>query len=316
MPSQPARTLITGANGHLGRQIISHFAITSGASGGLQEHVRALVRSQTAAGVLQELRPQRRPEIVICDYADAAALTEAAAGCRHVVHLVGIIKETRGASYSSAHERACEALVRAAAAAGVERIVYLSIVGATPDSRNQCLASKGRAEQILLAGPVPVTVLRVPMVIGPDDFASHALRQAACSRIVPLVSGGSTMQQPIDSRDVILAILAALEDSTAERLVLDIGGPERLTHRALVRRAAELHGGNPLVLPVPAALARGFARLAARLLGNPPVTPSMLEVLQQDDCVDEAESCAQLGIVLTPLDETLRCYIGPVDART
>ena len=75
------------------------------------------------------------------------------------------------------------ALAQAAARAGLERIVYLSIVGAGPDSPNACLASKGRAEDILLAGPVPAIVLRLPMVLGEGDYASQALAQRARARV-------------------------------------------------------------------------------------------------------------------------------------
>jgi hypothetical protein len=74
-----------------------------------------------------------------------------------------------------------------------------------------------------------------------------------------------------------------------------------------VRRAAALLGRPPpLVVPVPIAAARGLAALAERLLADPPLTPSMLGVLDHDDRVDPVPACRALGITLTPLDDTLR----------
>ena len=86
-----------------------------------------------------------------------------------VVHLVGIIKEMPGTRYVEAHEQTCHALALASSRAGVQRIVYLSILGSAPDADNECLASKGRAETLLLDDRVATTVIRVPMVLGGDD---------------------------------------------------------------------------------------------------------------------------------------------------
>ena len=38
---------------------------------------------------------------------------------------------------------------------------------------------------------------------------------------------------------------------------------------------------------------------------------AMLDVLQHDDQVDAREALSQLGLSLTPLDETLKRYVGP-----
>lgn len=304
--TEPAeRLLITGANGHLGRRLMHEIVAAGG------PRPRAVVRSERAAGVLRALPESERPEIEIVDYADSDGLARALEGCRDVVHLVGILKEAPGTSYQAAHERATGALLRAAEKTGARRIVYLSILGAAPDSPNACLASKGRAERMLLEGSVPACVLRVPMVLGPGDFASRALRGQALAPVLPLVRGGATLEQPIDARDVVAAIRGALRSPDAAGEAFELGGPECLSHRELVMRAAALYERTPRVLPLPLALARLGVRLAERLLASPPVTLAMLEVLEHDDRVDAAPACARLGVTLTPLDETLRRYVGP-----
>lgn len=311
------RILVTGSNGHLGRRLIA--AIRQSQPDLV---VRALVRSQRAAGILEEIPEADRPqEICIADYpphggadgdvkggatsGSAEGLARAAADCQSVVHLVGIIKETANTSYAMAHEGTCHAIAQAATAAGVEHIVYLSLFGASPGSDNECLASRGRAEAILASSAARSTIMRVPMVLGRGDDAARALANMSRGRIVPLMGGGATLQQPIDARDVIKAILAALESSLAESRVLYLGGPESLSHRELLVRAAKITGGNPLFLSVPFALVRGIAALLERLSPHPPLTRAWLGVLQHDDRADVAEACKQLGIELTPLDDTL-----------
>jgi uncharacterized protein YbjT (DUF2867 family) len=304
MADSGERVLVTGANGQIALQLFAQLARRGIAA-------RAVVRSERAAALVEALPAAIRPEVTILDYADVEALVSAAADCDRAVHLVGIIKETPTASYEVAHERTCGALAEAAARSHLEGIVYLSLFGADPKAKNRCLASRGRAEAALLAGSVPVSIVRVPMVVGPDDPASRALRAQAQAKLVPLVAGGRTLQQPIDVRDVLRAIVACLEAGRAESLILDLGGPESLAHRELVARAAALYGTSPRVLPVPLFLVRALAAAMERLSGSPPITPSMLGVLQHDDAVDSTPATEALGIELTPLDETLERYIGP-----
>jgi NADH dehydrogenase len=276
--------------------------------------LRAIVRSERAADTLRALPEAVRPEIRIVSYTDEDALVEAAAGCDACVHLVGIIKEGGGASYENAHEDTCRVLARVAERAGLRRLVYLSILGSHPDAANACLASKGRAEEILMKGVTPVTVLRVPMVLGEGDVASRALAGQARAPFLFLVKGGHTWQQPIDAADVVEAILLAVERGDAPSEAFDLGGPDALRHRELVERAAALFGRKPRVIPVPLGLARFAARTFERLSANPPITSAMLGVLQHNDRIDPRPACDELGLSLTPLDDTLARCVGP-DAR-
>jgi NADH dehydrogenase len=294
------RVLVTGANGHLGRRLIHRLP-----------DVRAVVRSERAAATLRALPEAASLEIEILDYRDGDRLTRAAVGCRYAVHLTGIIKETRSNRYTDAHEATCEALARAAAAAGVERVVYLSILGSDPTSSNACLASKGRAEQILLEAETPAVILRVPLVLGPGDATTRIVAAEARARVLPLIAGGRTRTQPIYADDVVEAMIAAMTTSGLADVALDLAGPEALRQRDFVARAARLYGRRPIVLPIPLAVASGLAWLAERMLANPPLTRAMLGVLSQDDCVDADAACKELGIELTPLDEALRRSLGP-----
>ncbi len=301
--SPPGEWLVTGANGMLGRLLIRRLATGEGPRPG----VRAAVRSERAAETLRSLKLPEPPRIELVDYADAGSLARAAEGCRVAVHLVGILKENARSRYTEAHETTCSALARAARKVGLERIVYVSIVGATPGSRNPCLASKGRAEVILHQGSVAAAVLRFPMVLGPDDPATRALRARAAPPLVPLVRGGASLEQPLDALDAVEAVVRAADSPAAARQSLDLGGPECLPRRELIHRAAAILGRRPpRIVPVPFWLARSAATLAAAVLADPPITPAMLGVLEQDDCVDNARALGALGLELTPLDTTLR----------
>jgi NADH dehydrogenase len=304
--SNPEGVLVTGANGQIGRRLIERLARSKP-----RVTVRAVVRSRRAAETIEALPAEIRPEISVFDYSNAEKLADVARLCRYAVHLVGILKETSTSRYEDAHEMSARAIADAAATADLRRIVYLSILGSDPKSANACLASKGRAEQILLGAKTPALVLRVPMVVGPGDVTANIVRREALARVLPLAAGGRSRTQPIYADDVVEAIVAGLEREGLDDLVLDLAGPESLTQRKFIERAARLHGSRPHVVSIPVALLRFIAGLAERFLANPPLTKSALEVILADDEVDPEPACRKLGIELTPLDEILRRCVGP-----
>ena len=293
--------LLTGANGHLGRLLIRALARDPDAP-----PVRAVVRSERAARSLEDLPDPDRRDVRIVDYRDRAGLADAARGCATAIHLVGILKQSRANRYRDAHEGPGEALSAACAEAGVSRIVHTSILGADSASRNGCLASRGRTDEILLASPVPAVILRVPMVLGPGDPATDALRRQATSGRAALVRGGAALQQPIAAADVMAALLAAAGPAVPSDTILELGGPESLTHRALVERTAAVLGADVRFGSTPLFAARAFAWLAETFIADPPLTRDMLGVLEQDDAIDPEPARAMLGIELTPLDAALR----------
>ncbi len=303
------RVLITGANGHLGRRLITALSP--------RHRITALVRSAAAAQQLHASADGNRVDVVVVDYTDDAAVTAAAHDCDRAVHLVGILRETANSQYAAAHEGSSVALIAAAREQQLEQIIYVSILGATAASPNACLASKGRAEEVLVDSAIPALILRVPMVMGEGDHAARALRRRVRARAAVLLRGASR-EQPIYAGDVVDAIVAQLECATPLAGAFDLAGPESLSHVDLVRRAARCCGcDTPVFVSIPIGPALAAATcvewLAGRLGRTPGVTRAMLEVLDHDDQIDSSGAAATLGIELTSLDEMLRCCL--IDAR-
>jgi uncharacterized protein YbjT (DUF2867 family) len=293
--NEPRTILITGANGHLGRRLVAHLAG--------KHRVVAVVRSERAG---QQLAGAGSAvEVIVLDYGDRRALTAAATGCTHAVHLVGIIKESASTSFLQAHEEVTQSLIAAADSNRLKRIVYLSILGSQPASSNGCLASKGRAERMLLQAKTSALILKVPMVLGEGDFAAAALSRRARARVNLLIRG-SSLEQPIYAGDVVKAMTQGITRSGLDDVVLDLAGPESLSRRELIARAAKMLGKQPRSLSLPLGVGMAFAFMMENAMGNPPLSRAMLGVLDHDDHLDGTEACDRLGIELTPLDEMLR----------
>lgn len=285
------KLLIAGANGHLGRRFIETF--------GTEHDIVALVRSPAAAEVLLQLPCQ----VAIVAYGDTEQMARLAQGAEVLINLTGIIKASKSNSYEKAHEGTAVALVAACQRAGIARILTLGICGTDVTAKNACFASRAAAEAIQLEGIPGSTVLRVPMVLGEGDYASRALLSNARKRFA-LTFRAASLEQPIYAGDVIKALGILLAQPIAG--VLELGGPESLSRRALIHRCAQVDTGRrPAVISLPVGLGYAIAGVFELLMASPPVTRAMLGLLDHDDQIESGTS-AQLNLTLTPLDVLCR----------
>lgn len=292
------RVLITGANGNLGQRLIrclaSDFLII------------AIVRSEDAKrNLLSTIADLSGVEVHIVDYNDESALANIAKNCTYAFHLVGIIKVSRENTYDNAHQGPCRALSMAAPQTCLESIVYLSLLGSDVNSANACLASRGEAEHILMEGTVPAIVVRIPMVLGENDYASRALRKKS-GLVFDIRS--SSQEQPIYAGDVIEAMVQAM--TIAESEIVELAGPESLTRASLIRQASSYSSKHVIIVSLPLAIGLLMATLLEWFLPRPPVTRDMLGILDHDDNIDAAKAATRLGIHLTSLDEMLRKVVS------
>ena len=289
------RLLITGANGHLGIRLIRRINETRP-----NDEVVAIVRSEKAAASLRH--EGLEVNIRVVSYTDSAGINLAGQGAEAIIHLVGIIKESAANTFEMAHQKTSAALVEANLDAS--HIVTLGILGSEHSSDNSCFVSRAASDAILQAGPIPTTVIRVPMVLGPGDYASRALAKNGASGLA-LCFRSSSLEQPIYSMDVVDAIMSAVSLIPADRII-ELAGPESLTRKALIERAGRLLVNKPTVISLPIALGYLLAWILEKTSSNPPVTRAMLGVLDHDDAINTRAATNLLGLTLTPLDEMLR----------
>lgn len=269
----------------------------------------ACVRSERAASELPKIPPDRG-RVARVDFDKPGTLREAFRRTAGVIHLPGVLVETPGRSYERANVDTVRAAVEAAQAESVAKLVLLSALGADPASANPYFRSKGRAEQLALDSGLACTVLRAPLVLCCASQGDAALARESAGGVAFLIGGGHSREQPVDARDLAEASLsAACRPDAARGRVLDLVGPESVSMRDLVRRAARLRGTRVRVVPLPAVLVK--AVLAVRwLFARAGLSPAVIDVMQTDACCDPAPAERALGIRLRPLDATLRYSLG------
>jgi uncharacterized protein YbjT (DUF2867 family)/uncharacterized protein YndB with AHSA1/START domain len=189
------------------------------------------------------------------DVTDKASLVAAMRGCRvafYLVHSMGA-----GGDFAKADRDAASNMAQAAAEAGVERIIYLSGLGATEEEGapglSEHLRSRSEVGRILSEGPVPATVLRAAVILGSGSASFEIIRNLVERLPVMLTPRWvRTRCQPIAVSNVLGYLLGCLENPDTAGLTLDIGGPDVITYGELFRTYARAAGiRSPLIIPVP-----------------------------------------------------------------
>ncbi|QWF82407.1 NAD(P)H-binding protein [Amycolatopsis sp. CA-230715] len=198
----------------------------------------------------------RRPEryagagtAVRGDVGDERSLREAMRGADAAYYLVHSLGS---GDFERRDADAARAFGRAAADAGLRRIVYLGGLGDDADDLSPHLRSRREVERLLGDGGVPVTVLRAGIVIG-DGGISWELTRQLVEHLPVMVTPKwvRTRTQPIALADVVRYLVGVLEPPEAEGRAFDIGGSEVLAYVDMLRRVAALQGRFLVVVPVP-----------------------------------------------------------------
>jgi uncharacterized protein YbjT (DUF2867 family) len=207
-------------------------------------------------------------------------------GSEVVVHLAGTLQPKGADTYRSANVETSERIARAASESGVERIVFLSYVGADVGSPNEYLASKAAAERILFDSGVPTTVLRCLHIYGPPDRPGPTASAFLASGRGPVPVPGSGKQRiaPLYVGDVCEAVTTATLARRAPDGCFDLGGPEAMSMDDFVRT---LNGGDARILHLREPLARLLARL------SPGLTPALIDLLLTDNVVTDPRGTAE-----------------------
>ena len=243
------RVAVTGATGYIGGRLVPRLLEAGYA-------VRCLVRS---ARKLTD-RPwaaDPRVEIVQVDFSSPDGLAEALCGCAAGFYLVRAAASSDG-EHGARDREIARNFAAAAERARLARIVYLRPLGEVEDGLVGPPTSRQEVERILASYATPVTVLRAAMIIGSGSASFEILRYLV-ERLPIMVTTRwvSTECQPIAVRNVLEYLIRCVSVEETAGLTLDIGGPEALTYRDLMRIMAEERGlRRRIVIPMPLTIPR------------------------------------------------------------
>jgi uncharacterized protein YbjT (DUF2867 family) len=212
--------LVTGGTGTLGKLVVSRLQ-----KAGFK--IRVMSRKNHEAG--------NNIEYVTGDLATGEGADVAVKGVEIIMHLAGS---------SKGDEVKTKNLVEAAKKAGVQHLIYISVVGADRPAYAY-FESKLKSEQVIESSGIPWTTLRA------TQFHDLVLTVARAIGKLPVIPIPSVFRfQPIDT-DEVAARLVELARGEPAGLVPDMAGPKVETMAGLVREYLQASHKRRLILPIP-----------------------------------------------------------------
>lgn len=172
-------------------------------------------------------------------------------------------------------------LFQAAKAAGVERVVHISIANPSEDSPLEYFRGKARLERALGDSGLSHAILRPAVLFGKEDILVNNI--AWSLRRLPVIGvfgDGQYRIQPIHVDD--LARIAVEQGERRANTVIDAIGPETFTYRQLVATVGEIIGCRRPIVPVPPVFGYLVAWMIGKCVGDVMITRDEIRGLMAD----------------------------------
>ncbi len=299
--------LITGGTGFIGNALIQQLV-------SLGESVRILIRPNKKS---PHLPKNTFVDVVICGLDDERGLRAALKGVHSVFHLAGSERQGSRGNLEEVEVQGSKNIAEAAKQAGVERLIYLSHLGADRASAYPVLKAKALAEGFIQMSGIPYTILRSSVIFGEGDQFTTSL--AGMLRISPglfLVPGdGENLLQPLWVQDAVMCLSLCLENPDMAGKTIQIGGPEYFTFRQILTILSEKAGIHRYLISVNPAVLRPvslfFEQSGRSLL---PISFHWLDYLATDRICPTESVPRQFGLLPSRFTQRLD-YIYPISFR-
>ena len=283
--------LVTGSTGFVGRHVLRALLAHG-------HDVCALAHTPGREGVFPA-----GIRVSYGDISDARSLAASLADAEAVVHLVAIIRETRGMTFDQINRQGAANVAAAAKAQGVKHFVQVSAVGATSDHAFPYLHSKWLGEQEVINSGAPYTILRPSLIFGPgDEFLNSLAGTVRVFPVVPVVGSGRNLFQPIAVTDVSRCIALTLGREDLKGQTIEIGGPHQLSYNDIMRIISRTLNKRPRYLHLPVSLMRVNVAILERFQPRPPATTEQLKMVAVPNIAELGTVERTFGFTPQPLE--------------
>lgn len=271
------RAAITGAFSYTGRHVAGRLLAAGHSVVTLTNHPRG----SAIAGHPVEVHP--------LDFSDPGRLRQSLGGA-DVLFNTYWVRFGRGDVTFDLAVRNSGTLIEAARAAGVRRIVHVSIANPSADSPSHYYRGKARVEELVRASGVPHSIVRPTVIYGRGDVLINNIAWILRhSPMFGMPGDGRYGVQPvfIDDYAQLLVDAGTATDGSVE---MDAVGPDVFEFRELVRTVQRAVGARCLLVGLPPALALAGAGLLGLLVRDVVLTSSEVHELMAGVLVSRGPS--------------------------
>ena len=154
--------------------------------------------------------------------------------CDALVHLIGIGKQSSKYNFEDNIDLT-KNMIKTCKKSGIKKIVYISGLGVTKNSRSDYFISKYKAEQEIINSGLDYTIFRSSYIVGKKDYLSKFILKQIKKGIVIIPGSGKYHLQPIFVEDVAKIILESIYEKKFSNKILDLVGPEIIKFEDFVR---------------------------------------------------------------------------------
>jgi hypothetical protein len=208
---------------------------------------------------------------------------------------------------------------RAAKKAGAEQIVYLGGLIPQDGELSTHLESRLEVERTLGAHGVPLTTLRAGLVLGRGG--SSFLMMSRLVRRLPIMLSprwAESATQPVALADIVELLRFVIGNEATHNRTFDVGGPEVMTYRSMMKRTAAVLGVTRHILPLPI-IPRSLSRLWVSVVTGAPreLVAPLIESLGHPMVARDRELMDRAGVAGIPFDDAVRDALAkpPPDSK-
>jgi len=300
-PISRQRITVFGGSGFVGRHLVQRLA-HEGAE------VRVAVRTMETANLLKPAGDIGQIVPWQVNIAEPSEVATAVDGVDTVINLVGILYERGKRTFQRIHVDGAGNIARAAAAAGVGKMLHMSALGADKYAPADYAQTKFAGEAAVREAFPTATVFRPSVIFGPEDnffnMFAGIMRFLPCLPVIgapfiPKVSfgddgldvdffgDGGAKFQPVYVGDVADAFFSAITMNEAEGETYELGGPRAYSFKELMELLLAVTERKKFLVPLPLGIAEMEA-MFLQYLPTPLLTPDQVRLMERDNVLSGA----------------------------
>ncbi|WP_019039362.1 SDR family oxidoreductase [Psychroflexus tropicus] len=235
------KILLTGANGYIGMRVLP-LLLDSG------HEVVCAVRSADRLSVDKETKSKIQiVEVDLLDDVQPDLFPKDIDAAYYLVHSM----TSSNSNFSKKERITAENFNTYMKATSVKQVIFLSGI-VNEDNLSEHLESRKNVESILYKGDYNLTVIRAGIIVG-SGSASFEIIRDLCEKLPVMITPKwvNTKCQPIGIRDVLKFLTGVLEKPETYNDSFDIGGPDVLSYKDMMKGYAKVRGLKLTIFNVP-----------------------------------------------------------------